>query len=581
MNIKKFIEQKIISILSSLNIDTDAAFVSQSNRPDLSDYQSNVAMALAKKNGTTPRELAQKIVEKLSGESFVSKATVDGPGFINISLSDDFLVKDTPEPVQPTGRTVVIDYGGPNIAKEMHVGHLRSAIIGESIKRIMRACGDKVIGDVHFGDWGTPLGMLIAQLKREQPNLGFFKEPYQGANFDISISEISALYRRAAANFKEDDAFKEEARVAVFDLQKGKKSYMDIWRLFHDKSVAAVKVNYDKLGVDFDLWMGESDVNDLLPFLVDDLTKKGMLVPSEGALIVPMEDKANRERAPLILKKSDGAYTYAATDLATIIQRKKDFNPDNIMYVVDARQKEHFEQVFEVAYRAGYVDEKTTLEHIPFGTVNGKDGKPFKTRSGGVMNLKDLIDLAIDKARENVPDDMDEKEAKEQSEQIALGALKYQDLKNTRISDYIFDTENFTKSEGKTGAYVQYAVARINSILEKSGISEDEISTADIVISHPLERELVLYLRRQPEALVEAYVHREPSVISDYVHVLAQKFSTLYSELSVNNEADRARKLSRLKLIWDVRKALKENLTLLGIQTPGRMLTKVTAMDKA
>ena len=581
MNIKKFIEQKIISILSSLNIDTDAAFVSQSNRPDLSDYQSNVAMALAKKNGTTPRELAQKIVEKLSGESFVSKATVDGPGFINISLSDDFLVKDTPEPVQPTGRTVVIDYGGPNIAKEMHVGHLRSAIIGESIKRIMRACGDKVIGDVHFGDWGTPLGMLIAQLKREQPNLGFFKEPYQGADFDISISEISALYRRAAANFKEDDAFKEEARVAVFDLQKGKKSYMDIWRLFHDKSVAAVKVNYDKLGVDFDLWMGESDVNDLLPFLVDDLTKKGMLVPSEGALIVPMEDKANRERAPLILKKSDGAYTYAATDLATIIQRKKDFNPDNIMYVVDARQKEHFEQVFEVAYRAGYVDEKTTLEHIPFGTVNGKDGKPFKTRSGGVMNLKDLIDLAIDKARENVPDDMDEKEAKEQSEQIALGALKYQDLKNTRISDYIFDTENFTKSEGKTGAYVQYAVARINSILEKSGISEDEISTADIVISHPLERELVLYLRRQPEALVEAYVHREPSVISDYVHVLAQKFSTLYSELSVNNEADRARKLSRLKLIWDVRKALKENLTLLGIQTPGRMLTKVTAMDKA
>jgi len=581
MNIKKFIEQKIISILSSLNIDTDAAFVSQSNRPDLSDYQSNVAMALSKKNGTTPRELAQKIVEKLSGESFVSKATVDGPGFINISLSDDFLVKDTPEPVQPTGRTVVIDYGGPNIAKEMHVGHLRSAIIGESIKRIMRACGDKVIGDVHFGDWGTPLGMLIAQLKREQPDLGFFKEPYQGADFDISISEISALYRRAAANFKEDDAFKEEARVAVFDLQKGKKSYMDIWRLFHDKSVAAVKVNYDKLGVDFDLWMGESDVNDLLPFLVDDLTKKGMLVPSEGALIVPMEDKANRERAPLILKKSDGAYTYAATDLATIIQRKKDFNPDNIMYVVDARQKEHFEQVFEVAYRAGYVDEKTTLEHIPFGTVNGKDGKPFKTRSGGVMNLKDLIDLAIDKARENVPDDMDEKEAKEQSEQIALGALKYQDLKNTRISDYIFDTENFTKSEGKTGAYVQYAVARINSILEKSGISEDEISTADIVISHPLERELVLYLRRQPEALVEAYVHREPSVISDYVHVLAQKFSTLYSELSVNNEADRARKLSRLKLIWEVRKALKENLTLLGIQTPGRMLTKVTAMDKA
>ena len=381
---------------------------------------------------------------------------------------------------------IAVDFSSPNIAKEMHVGHLRSAIIGESVKRIMRCAGDKVIGDVHFGDWGTPIGMLIAELQSEQPDLPYFKKPFKSADFDISISEISALYRRAAANFKESDDFKEKARIATFELQNKRAGYIALWQLFHDKSVAAVKENYDHLGVDFDLWNGESDVNDILPKLVVDLENKKMAIPSQGALIVPLEAKNNHERAPLILKKSDGAYTYAATDLATLIQRVNDYHPDNILYVVDARQREHFDQVFEVARLAGIVPESTALEYIPFGTVNGTDGKPFKTRSGGVMTLKALIELAVDKARETLPADAEKTVAENQAHKVALGALKFQDLKNARTSDYIFDTDNFTKSEGKTGAYLQYAVARINSILDKSGVALDDIERSEIKISHPL-----------------------------------------------------------------------------------------------
>ena len=572
MNIKEFLNTQVLDVIKGLGYEVKDALVSRSNRPELSDYQSNAAMPLAKSAHKPPREIATQIATELEKKDFISKVSVDGPGFINISLTDDFLA-DVPETkTKSTGRTIMIDYGGPNIAKEMHVGHLRSAIIGESIKRIMRAVGDKVIGDVHFGDWGTPIGMLIAQLQSEHPELAYFHEPYKKADFDISISEISALYRRAAANFKESDDFKEKARVATFELQNKRAGYIALWQLFHDKSVAAVKENYDHLGVDFDLWNGESDVNDILPKLVTDLENKKMAVSSQGALIVPLEAKNNHERAPLILKKSDGAYTYAATDLATLIQRVNDYHPDNILYVVDARQREHFDQVFEVARLAGIVPESTTLEYIPFGTVNGSDGKPFKTRAGGVMTLKALIELAVDKARETVPADAEKSVAENQAHKVALGALKFQDLKNARTSDYIFDTDNFTKSEGKTGAYLQYAVARINSILDKSGIAVADIEKAQIKISHPLERELVLALRRFPESLQEAYQHREPSVIAEYVYTLAQRFSTLYAELSINGEQDEALKKSRLKIAFLTRETLKQGLGLLGIECPERML---------
>ena len=572
MNIKEFLNAEVLCVLKNLGDGAKDALVSRSNRPELSDYQSNAAMPLAKAAHKPPREIAGEIVAELEKKEYVSKVSADGPGFINISLTDAFLATVGETKINPTNRTIIIDYGGPNIAKEMHVGHLRSAIIGESIKRIMRAMGDKVIGDVHFGDWGTPIGMLTAQLKRERPELAYFNEPFVPTDFEMSIEEISALYRRAAANFKENDDFKEKARIATFELQNKRSGYMALWRLFHDKSVAAVKENYDRLGVDFDLWKGESDVNDLLPQLVDLLVQKGLAVVSQGALIVPLAGKNDHERAPLILKKSDGAYTYAATDLATLVQRMNDYHPAAVLYVVDARQREHFEQVFEVARLAEIVPESVLLEHVPFGTVNGADGKPFKTRAGGVMTLKALIDLAEDKARETIPPDADQEIAESQAHKVALGALKFQDLKNARTSDYIFDTDNFTKSEGKTGAYLQYAVARINSILDKSGVEVGEIQKGQIKISHPLERELVLALRRFPESLQEAYQHREPSVIADYVYTLAQRFSTLYAELSINGEQDENLKKSRLKIALLTREILQQGLDLLGIECPDRML---------
>ena len=574
MNIKEFLNEQVLEVLKNLGYEAQDALVARSGRPELSDYQSNAAMPLAKEMHKSPRDIAAQIAEVLEKKDFIAKISVDGPGFINMRLTDEFLTNVQPQDTTPSGRTIIIDYGGPNIAKELHVGHLRSAIIGESVKRIMRACGDKVIGDVHFGDWGTPIGMLTTQLKHEQPELAYFKEPFQETDFEMSIEEISALYRRASAIFKEDEAFKDEARDAVFDLQNGHPGYRALWRMLHDKSVAAVKENYDRLGVDFDLWNGESDVNDILPKLEDLLVKKKLAVVSQGALIVPLPNKNNHERAPLIVKKSNGAYGYATTDLATIIWRVENYHPDAIIYLTDARQKEYFEQVFEVARMAQLVPETTTLEHLAFGTVNGKDGKPFKTRDGGVMSLKALIDLAMEKAYESIPEGAEKSFAESQAHQVALGALKFQDLKNSTASDYIFDTDNFTKSEGKTGTYLQYAVARINSILDKSGKISADIEKAEITISHPLERELVLALRRFPESLAEAYATREPSVIADYVYTLAQRFSTLYAELSINAEQDETIKLSRLKIAELTRQILKKGLTLLGIECPDRILKK-------
>ena len=571
MHLKDYLNSAIVKVLKQLGYDASNTLVSISNRPDLSDYQSNVAMPLAKIVKKSPIEIANKIKDFLIKDPAFSKVTVDGPGFINVTFSDNKLLEINISP-KKFGKKVVLDYGGPNIAKEMHVGHLRSAIIGESLKRILKLSGNEVIGDVHFGDWGTPIGMLITQLKQENPQS--FEDNFE--NFDMTISEISALYKRANANFKSNDEFKESARVATFELQNGNILYKKLWKILRDKSVEAVKKNYDKLGVSFDLWLGESDTNDLLPKIVDDLLKRNIAVHSNGAIIVPMDcHDSKQEKAPLILRKSDGAYTYAITDLATIVQRMENYNPDAILYVVDARQKEHFQQVFTVAKLAGYTKETTSLEHIAFGTVNGKDGKPFKTREGNVMNLKDLIEFSENKAKEELS--VINEETKDQAHKIAIGALKFQDLKNLRTSNYIFDTENFTKSEGKTGAYVQYAIARINSILEKSlnKDSNENLATAnpnELKISHKIEREILLQLNRFSESLEQAYVAREPSIISEYIYILSQKFSNLYAELPINGENDNAIRISRLQLCRIIKKVLTQGLDMLGIEAPEKML---------
>lgn len=564
MHLKDYLNLAIADALKQLNYDHSNTLVSISNRPDLSDYQSNVAMSLAKLAKKSPIKIADEIREFLSKDPAFAKITVDGPGFINITFSDAKLLEINTDSKQ-FKKKVVLDYGGPNIAKEMHVGHLRSAIIGESLKRILKLSGNDVVGDVHFGDWGTPIGMLITQLKSENPDS--FENNFE--NFDMTISEISALYKRANTNFKSDDEFKESARVATFELQNGNALYRKLWKILRDKSVEAVKENYDKLGVSFDLWLGESDTNELLPKIVDDLLERKIAVHSNGAVIVPMDSQnSKQEKAPLILRKSDGAYTYAITDLATIVQRVENYNPDAILYVVDARQKEHFQQVFTVARRAEYVKDSTSLEHIAFGTVNGKDGKPFKTREGNVMNLKDLIEFSENKAREGLSEINEEFE--DQARKIAIGALKFQDLKNLRTSNYIFDTENFTKSEGKTGAYIQYAIARINSVLSKS--SDKNFENAKLKISHKIEREILLQVNRFSEFLEQAYVAREPSIISEYVYVLAQKFSIMYAELPINGENDRVIRVSRLKLCKITKEILTRCLGLLGIEAPEKML---------
>ena len=569
-NLKQFFSAQVLKAVQDLGFSADDAIVSQSNRPDLSDYQSNIALPLAKKNGMNPRELAAKIAEKLPDVGDLYTVSIDGPGFINFRVSNKMLEWEalTPFALPESGRTIVMDYGGPNIAKALHVGHLRSAVIGEAIKRIMRLCGDKVIGDVHFGDWGTPLGMLITEMQAE----GIADDT------TLNIKEISELYIRAAAAFKESDDFKEKARVAVSELQNGNTLYRKIWKMFHDTSIGDIKKIYDDLQVDFELWNGESDVNDMLPEILADLTQKGLAVLDDGAIIVRLPDVKGRERAPLILKKTDGAYTYAATDLATIVQRVRDFSPSSILYVVDARQKEHFEQVFEVARMADYVPESVTLEHLAFGTVNGTDGKPFKTRDGGAMSLAGLLNLAVNKASEVLPEPSAEvtaDELREQARQIAYGAVKFQDLKSTRISDYIFDTENFTKSEGKTGAYVQYAVVRIKSILNKA--ADKGYTAADkVIVASASERDLLLTLQHFPEVLSKAYDLREPSEIANYAHLLAQKFSTFYADCAILGEENTDIRSSRLMMAKITCDMLVKCLDLIGIEAPEKMLRKET-----
>ncbi len=564
MNLKSYFEEVIINILKKQGHIIKNAMVTCSNRPDLSDYQSNIAMSLAKQLKKSPITIANEITKLLSENKNLSQIRVDGPGFINVRFSNEFLEK-SPSIEKFSNKKIIIDYGGPNIAKEMHVGHLRSAIIGESLKRILKYCGDEVIADVHFGDWGTPIGMLITQLQQEQINLFSTKDNIN--HFNMTISEISDLYRRASNNFKTNEQFQEKARIATFELQNGNQTYRTIWKIIHDKSIDAVKEIYDKLDVSFDLWLGESDTNDLLDIIVKELLDKKIAIYSEGAIIVPLDSS----KAPLILRKSDGAYTYAATDLATIKQRETNFKPDAILYVVDARQKEHFEQVFTVARLGKLIRKEVMLEHIAFGTVNGKDGKPFKTREGNVMNLKDLIELSEKKAEENISPNLNKDDLHKQIHQIAIGSLKFQDLKNVRTSNYIFDTENFTNSEGKTGAYIQYAVARINSILEKSNINEFK---EELKITHTLEREILLQLHRFSENLIQCYNTREPSILCEYLYSLAQKFSSLYAELPINKESDINIKCARLKLIEIIREVLVQGLNLLGIESPEKMLKR-------
>jgi arginyl-tRNA synthetase len=584
-------------------VDPALARVTPSDRPDLADFQSNGALAAAKALKANPRELAARVAGRLQADARLSSVEVAGPGFINLKLADAALAARAAEVAADrehagastvaAPRKVVIDYAGPNVAKPMHVGHLRSSIIGESLKRLFRFRGDQVWGDAHFGDWGFQMGLLIVAVADGSQRLSggdaFMGEgdgPFP-AESPVTLEDLERLYPAAAARAKEDADFRDRARKATAELQGGRPGYRALWRHMHDVSMGALQREFAALGVTFDLWNGESDADPLMPEMIAHLETSGLLVEDDGARVVhvarPGETRKRKladgsvieapSPPPLLVISSEGSAMYGTTDLATILDRRKAIDPDLILYVVDERQAEHFEQVFRAAVLAGYAAEGS-LEHLGFGTMNGPDGKPFKTRAGGVLKLHDLISMATDKARERLREaklgaDLPEAEFDDIARKVAVAALKFADLSNSRTTSYVFDLDRFMSFEGKTGPYLLYQAVRIKSLLRKAA---DQGATAGpVVIGEPAERDLALTLDAFSQATAEAYDKRMPHLISEHAYRLAQAFSKFYAACPVLAAPDQATKGSRLTLSKAVLDQLERALDLLGIDTPERM----------
>ncbi|MCH4268081.1 MAG: arginine--tRNA ligase [Brevundimonas sp.] len=597
-DLKTSLGEAVGAAFAAEGVDKALARVTASDRPDLADFQSNGALAAAKALKANPRELAAKVAERLAADPRLSSVEVAGPGFINMKLSNAALAQRAAEVaadeelagasrVEP--RKVVIDYGGPNVAKPMHVGHLRSAIIGESLKRLFRLRGDHVTGDAHFGDWGFQMGLLITACGDEGLADAFMAQgdgPFP-AETPVTLADLDRLYPLAAGKAKEDPAFRDRARKATAELQGGRPGYRALWSHFVAVSREALKREYDDLSVDFDLWNGESDADPLMDEMIADLKAKGLLVEDDGAQVVHVaRDGETRKKKladgsvieapsppPLLVISSEGSAMYGTTDLATILDRKKSIGPDLILYVVDERQAEHFEQVFRAAYLAGYAPEKS-LEHLGFGTMNGADGKPFKTRAGGVLKLRDLIDMATDKARERLHeaklgDDLPAEEFEDIAHKVAVAALKFSDLSNNRTTSYVFDLDRFMSFEGKTGPYLLYQAVRVKSLLRKA--AEQGVALAPIVIEEAAERDLALTLDAFDAATADAYDKRSPNLIAEHAYRLAQSFSKFYAACPILVAPDAATKGSRLALAAATLHQLETALRLLGIETPERM----------
>ena len=572
---------------AAAGLDAQYGKVKPADRPDLAQFQCNGALAAAKAAKQNPRDIAESVIAALKERSEFADLTVAGPGFINIKLTDAFLserlgVLAADEKLGgwsvPAKQKIVIDYGGPNVAKPLHVGHLRAAIIGESLKRILRFSGDEVIGDVHLGDWGLQMGQLISELELRQPDLPYFKEGAEGpfpSEPPISLQDLEDMYPAASAACKADPARADIARKATKALQAGRPGYRALWRHFVDLSVAAMKKDYADLGVEFDLWKGEADADPLIPELTEDLEKRDIIELSDGAKIIRVaRDDDNKEMPPIIFVNSEGAVGYHATDVATIVDRKREIDPDRILYVVDARQRLHFEQVFRAVDLAGYFPE-AKLEHLWFGTMNGKDGKPFKTREGGTLKLRDFIDMVTERAKERLKESgLAEGYGDEETSDIALkvgvAALKFADLSNTRTSDYIFDLDRFMAFEGKTGPYLLYASVRVRSVLAKADAAGAG-APGPVAISAPEEQDLALALLSFSEALRETYDRRMPHILCDHVFTLAQAFSKFYAACRIVDEKDDAIRASRLSLATATGGQLDLALELLGLEAPKRM----------
>lgn len=568
-------------------LDPSYGDVRVSDRPDLAQFQCNGALAAARERKANPRALGEAVATRLAKDPVFAAVSVAGPGFLNFTLSAEFLAGRVNALgadsriggwARETAERVVIDYGGPNIAKPLHVGHLRSAIIGEALKRLMRFAGDEVISDIHLGDWGLPMGQLITEIKRERPDLPYFGEgvegPYPSAAV-VSLEDLERLYPKAAAACKEDPARAEEARRATAELQDGRPGYRALWAQFIAVSRAAIEREYADLDVSFDWWKGESDADPLVAELADDLRGKKLTESSDGAEIIRVaRDGDKKEIPPLILFKSDGSVLYGTTDLATILDRKRSVDPGRILYVVDQRQALHFEQVFRASERAGIYPE-ARLEHLGFGTMNGPDGKPFKTRAGGVLKLRDLIDMVEERARARLADSgmaegYGETEVADIAHKVGVAALKFADLSNPRTSDYVFDLDRFMAFEGKTGPYLLYASVRVRSVLAKAEAAGAG-APGEIVLETPEETNLALALLAFADAMKLAYEKRMPHYLCDHAFTLAQSFSKFYAACRIADEADASKRASRLALASLTGRQIDKVLDLLGISVPARM----------
>ena len=582
--------EKILDIITSkmqqafADAGYDAAFgrVTVSNRPDLCEYQCNGALSAAKQYKCAPIQIAQAVAAKLNAADY-SMVEAVMPGFINLKLSDAFLqnyleaMRTAPDfgiEKSGKGKTVVIDYGGPNVAKPLHIGHLRSAIIGESIKRLYRFFGYNAIGDIHLGDWGLQMGLIISELQERQPDLCYFDPDYTGeypTEPPFTISQLEEIYPAASAKKKEDATFADKAHTATFELQQGRRGYRAIWQHIMNLSVADMTRIYNNLDVHFESWLGESDADPYIPAMVEDFKKKGLAVQSEGAWVIPVaEETDKKEVPPCILVKSDGSAIYATTDLATMIQRMQDFHPDEMFYVTDKRQALHFEQVFRAAKKGGIVPADFPLTHLGFGTMNGKDGKPFKTREGGVMRLEQLIQDMTDFVRAKVVENhiVEDDQVEATTAKIALAALKYGDLSNQPAKDYVFDMDRFAAFEGNTGPYILYTIVRIKSILAKYGAWENLPIQAP---ANPYAKDLMLAITKFGPTLENAFKSAAPNLICAYIYELAGCVNKFYHETRILGEEDEAKKAGYIALIGLAKGILETCINLLGFSAPEKM----------
>jgi arginine--tRNA ligase len=587
-SILEVLTKKFEAVFEKASYDKSYATVGVSNRPDLCEFQCNGAMSLAKLYKKKPLDIALEVVEKLKEDKAFSKLEAVPPGFINMSLSNEFLSgylqsmsKEEKFGINITNKKdkIIVDYGGANVAKPLHVGHLRSAIIGESIKRLGAYFGNEMIGDVHLGDWGLQMGLIIEQLKCDKPDLVYFDENYNSQypkEAPFSLEELEEIYPKASAKSKEDKEFRDKAQENTLKLQSGYAPYISIWEHMMRISKADLKKNYDNLDVDFELWKGESDVQKYIEDLCKDLEERKIAYISDGALVVDIgEEGDTKELPPCIIRKSDGAALYATSDLATLIEREMLYDPDAYIYVADKRQELHYTQFFRVARKANIVKPEHRLSFIGFGTMNGSDGKPFKTRDGGVMRLEHLISLVNEAVYKKIKDnrDIEDEEAKSIAATVGLAALKYGDLSNQAVKDYVFDIDRFTSFEGNTGPYILYTIVRIKSILSKYEESSDmkvDYSYLKPAI-HESEKALGLELSKFNYVLNNAWKEIAPHRICQYIYSLSNLFNSFYHEVKILSEEDKERKLSYLALILLTKSVLEDCIDILAIKAPERM----------